>query len=153
MGLSWYFLISQDSKSQVVQQLVRQLVYATFISNNRALLHLGWKENLVKHQKVSKYYENDSGYQISLWTVLNFETKFAKRVFSVKNEKNEHYHWILHIRISLSSKFQLKLKSLIFWTKFSQKGRFQSKRAKLNIIIEFCILGSLGTKFQLRLTI
>ena len=30
-----------------------------FISNNRASLHLWWKENLEKHQKVSEYYEND----------------------------------------------------------------------------------------------
>ena len=28
-----------------------------FITNNRALFHFSWKENLVKHQKVSKYYE------------------------------------------------------------------------------------------------
>ena len=38
---------------------MRQLVYAMFISNNRPLLHLQWKENLVKHQKVSKNYETD----------------------------------------------------------------------------------------------
>ena len=30
-----------------------------FISNNRASFYLWWKENLVIHQKVSKYYEND----------------------------------------------------------------------------------------------
>ena len=30
-----------------------------FISNNRASFHFWGKENLVKHQKVSKYYEND----------------------------------------------------------------------------------------------
>ena len=30
-----------------------------FISNNRTLFHLWRKENLVKHQKVSKYYETD----------------------------------------------------------------------------------------------
>ena len=30
-----------------------------FISNNSSLFHLWRKENLVKHQKVSKYYEND----------------------------------------------------------------------------------------------
>ena len=41
------------------RQLVRQLVYITLISNNRASFHLWRKENLVKHQKVSKYYEND----------------------------------------------------------------------------------------------
>ena len=30
-----------------------------YLSNNCASFHLWWKENLVKHQKVSKYYEND----------------------------------------------------------------------------------------------
>ena len=30
-----------------------------FITNNHLLLHLCWKENLVKHQKVSKYYDHD----------------------------------------------------------------------------------------------
>ena len=39
--------------------LVMQLIYTTFISNNRALFHLWWKWNLVKHQRVSIYYEND----------------------------------------------------------------------------------------------
>ena len=29
-----------------------------FITNNRASFHLGRKENLVKHQKVSKYFDN-----------------------------------------------------------------------------------------------
>ena len=33
--------------------------YTMFISNNHALCRLWWKENLTKHQKVSKYYEND----------------------------------------------------------------------------------------------
>ena len=33
-----------------------------FISNNRPSFHLWGKENLVKHQKVSKYYENDCRY-------------------------------------------------------------------------------------------
>ena len=37
----------------------RQLVYNMFVSSNRASFHLWWKENLVKHQKVSKYYKND----------------------------------------------------------------------------------------------
>ena len=29
-----------------------------FINNNCASFHLWWMENLVKHQKVSEYYEN-----------------------------------------------------------------------------------------------
>ena len=38
---------------------MRQLVHTMFISNNRPLFHLWWNENLVKHPKVSKYYETD----------------------------------------------------------------------------------------------
>ena len=30
-----------------------------FINNNCASFHLQWRENLLKHQRVSKYYEND----------------------------------------------------------------------------------------------
>ena len=36
---------------------MRQLLYTMFISNNRALSHSWWKENLVKHQNVPIYYE------------------------------------------------------------------------------------------------
>ena len=36
-----------------------QIVYIMFITNSRALFQLWRKENLVKHQKVSKYYENE----------------------------------------------------------------------------------------------
>ena len=38
---------------------MRQLVCTMFVSNNRASFPLQWKENLVNHEKVSKYYEND----------------------------------------------------------------------------------------------
>ena len=38
---------------------MRQLVYTMFISNNCQSFHLWLYENLAKHQKVSKYYEND----------------------------------------------------------------------------------------------
>ena len=30
-----------------------------FIANNHALFHLKWNENLLNHQKISKYYEHD----------------------------------------------------------------------------------------------
>ena len=42
-------------RCQVLRHLVRQLLHTMCISNNRASIHLWWKENLVKHQKVSKY--------------------------------------------------------------------------------------------------
>ena len=38
---------------------MRQLVYTMFISNNCPSFHMWWKESLVKHQKVSKYYAID----------------------------------------------------------------------------------------------
>ena len=54
---------------------MRKLVYTMFISNNRASFHFYWKENLVNHQKVSKYHENvcrffecgNSHLRITLW--------------------------------------------------------------------------------------
>ena len=56
-----------------------------------------------------------------------------------ENGKSGHQHWILHIRISQGTEFQLKLKILRFWTKFAQKGYFLSKTEKVNTTIEFCI--------------
>ena len=47
--------------------------------------------------------------------------------------KSEHHHEILRIRISLGTKFQLKLTILIFLTKFVQKENFQSKMEKLHL--------------------
>ena len=38
---------------------MRQFVYTISISSNRTSFQLWLKENLVKHQRVSKYYEND----------------------------------------------------------------------------------------------
>ena len=45
---------------------MRQLVYTVLISNNRVSFDLWGKENLVKLQKVSKYYENDCSLQFNL---------------------------------------------------------------------------------------
>ena len=53
------FVLSGSLGTRRFWQLVRQLIYTMFISNNRASLHLWWKENLVKHQKLSKYFEID----------------------------------------------------------------------------------------------
>ena len=38
---------------------MRQLIIIMFITNSRASFNLWWKENLVKHQKVSKYCDHD----------------------------------------------------------------------------------------------
>ena len=76
-------------------------------------------------------YSNQSRYQLQLkLTILIFWNKFAqKRCFRSKTKKSEHHHWILHIRVSLRTKFQLKLTILIFLlTKFDQKESFRSKK-------------------------
>ena len=89
------------------------------------------------HFAYSNYFE----YQISLYT-NNFEFRdqiCPKRAFSVKNEKSEYHHWILHILNSLGTKFHFKQTILNFETKFAQKVYFRSKMKKVNNTIEFCI--------------
>ena len=70
------------------KELEKQItLYTMFISNNRASFHLWWKENLVKHQKVSKYYEMIVNYCLSKENV-----KVEMRIsddHSVANTKGE----------------------------------------------------------------
>ena len=86
---------------------------------------------------------------------MTFWTKFAsKGYFQSKAKKNKHYDWVLDIRISLGTKFQVKLIILTFWTKFAPKGYFQLKTKKSeqhHWILHIQI--SLGIKFHLRLII
>ena len=73
------------------------------------------------------------------WKFWFFGPHLTKKGISNRKQKSEHHHWILHIWISLSTKFHFKLTVLIFWTKFALKGYFQSKMEEVNIAIEFCI--------------
>ena len=60
-------------------------VHTIFISKHCASFHLWGKENLVKHQKVSKYYENDCE---CIFKCEKIKMKFAKntkkRIFKQK---------------------------------------------------------------------
>ena len=56
-----------------------QLLYAVFISNNCASLHFWWKKNLVKYQKVSKYFENDRLQKFLMLFMYLLIYKFAKK--------------------------------------------------------------------------
>ena len=64
---------------------------------------------------------------------------YPKKEVSDLKQKSEHRHWTLHIRISLGTKFHLKLRIMIFSTKFPQKGCFPSRIEKVNTTIEFRI--------------
>ena len=80
--LSWYSIICEDRNSEVVQQLVRQLVYTMSIGYNCASFHLWWQENLVKHKKGSKYYENAVLENFALLLMSFLITKSIKKVIN-----------------------------------------------------------------------
>ena len=82
------------------------------------------------------------------WQLWVFGTNLPKKVILGQKKKKrkkektknpEHYHWVLHIRISLGSKIQLKLLSLFFSAKFAQNKHFESQTEKVNIAIELQI--------------
>ena len=50
-----------------------------------------------------------------------------KKVFLVWSRKSEHHDWILHIQISLDTKFQLKLTILIFGPNLPKNGYLRPK--------------------------
>ena len=85
-------------------------------------------------------HSNYSRFQISA-LINNFDflkKNYQKRTPPFKNRKSEHHHWILHIWVRLSTKFQLKMTIFNFWTKLAQKRYFQYKIDAANITIEFC---------------
>ena len=59
--------------SYVVWQLLRELVYITFISNSHATIRLCWKEILVKHRKVSIFFFFFLTFIMSLLTAFIFK--------------------------------------------------------------------------------
>ena len=78
---------------------------------------------------------------------------WTKNGISGQKWKSKHHDWILHIQISLGTKFHFKQTIWNFGTKFVSKGHFSLKTEKVNITIQLHIQISLGTKIQLKLTI
>ena len=79
---------------------MRQLVYTIFISNNCTSFHLWWKKKLVKHRKISKYYEIDCR---SL-KLLHLETKPLSSILFSKVSSNP---WISYFAWKFFSFAQL----------------------------------------------
>ena len=76
---------------------MRQNVYAMFISDNHALLHFWCKENLVKHQKVSKYYLNDCSYK-SLYVDVDCNGKISfQQLTNVTKNSILDVAWVLDL--------------------------------------------------------
>ena len=73
-----------------------ELVYTMFINNNRTSFHLWWKRNLVKDQKVSKYYENNCRFN-GVYYRDNLPDKIkagAKDVINLDEHSDIETHWI-----------------------------------------------------------
>ena len=82
---------------------------------------------IILHIQISLVWNFSSNLQFRF-----FGPDLPRKVFPVKNWKRERHHWILHIQISLETKFRLKLTILIFLTRFAHKGFFWSKIEKVN---------------------
>ena len=95
------------------------------------------------HSACSNYWIPNSPYKknFEFWDQIS-----PKKVLSVKNEKSVHYHWTLHIRNSLGTKFQLKLTTLSFWKKLPKKSISRQKNVHHLWILH--IRNSLGAKFH-----
>ena len=60
---------------------MRRLVHTMFITNNHASFHLWWKQNLVKYQKILKYYVHYCRCKIcDLWVKFSFKMQFEEYI-------------------------------------------------------------------------
>ena len=117
--------ISQGTKFQIKLTI---LIFWTKFTQKEYLVKIGKKQLM------------NSAYFEFLVPNFSFKDKLCpKRVVPVKNRKSEQHHQILHIQISLGTKFHLKLTILIFWTKFAQKGISNLNQKKMNTTIKSCI--------------
>ena len=99
---------------------------------------------MVCNYKISRYWEKEPFRIFELVSIPNislniqfwfFGLSLPKRGNSSQKRKSEHHQWILHIRISIGTKFKLKLIIWIFLTKFVQKGNFRSKTEKSHLCV------------------
>ena len=88
------------------------------------------------------------------WKFWFFGPHLTKKGISNCKHKSEHHLWILHIWISLSTKFYVKLTVLIFLDQIFPKRLFPVERGRSEHHHEILhIRISLGAKFQPKLTI
>ena len=98
----------------------------------------------------NKYLQNFSlNWQFWLFGPVLPQTDIASQ-----KRKSDHQHWTINIRISLDTKFQLKLIIVISWTNVAPKKVFPIENEKVTSITEFCIFRIwLPANFQLKLII
>ena len=103
--LEIFMIFANFLRSSVAQQLVNQLLYTMFITNNYDSFHLCWKQSLVKYQKFSKYYVHDCLHFFCLLFT------FIKTTIIVKKQFYFGCNW-LYLSKKLSAP---NLKDLRYW--------------------------------------
>ena len=102
-----------------------------FISNNRASFHLWWKENLVKHQKVSKYYENDCTY-FNIGFDNETGSSYSRIIFWAMNISRIYTKlWKELEKFNLYQSWQFRL--ICKCLNFTEKRKKSSQRKKLKL--------------------
>ena len=130
---------------------MRQLVYTMFISNNHKSFHFWWEENLVKHQKVTKYYKNDCLKKfLSLFMSIS-TAQVVKNVSVKRSEKQLPRKGKFRTFLQLNcSNFSLKLVKSLIVTKIVREIKFQEVWGELEA--KKCFQKQSFTKY-LRLTL
>ena len=126
---------------------MRQLVYTMFVANHNASFHFWWKENLVKYQKVSKYYahgclQNFLLLFFFLWTALLV--------------KNSHFFYFIFLRNVLAQTLALFCNLVVLIlscncvnslrVKIVQKNKFEGAWGELEA--KDCFLRQSWTKYM-----
>ena len=142
-----YFQSKSEKINTTIELCILKSVYIPDFSLNWQFWFSG--PNLPKKSISGQNWKRWTTYEFWIFEISKYQTsvsriKFASKGYSQskKWKVNSTHHWILHIQISLGTKFQLKLIILIFSTKFAQNGYFQSKSEKMNTAIKFCIFKS-----------
>ena len=109
------------------------LVYTMFISNNRSSFHLWWKENLVKHRKVSKYYETN-------FRSENCVISDSNRAITFAVTDTKLYVPVPTLSIQDYTKWLQQLKSgfkrTINWNKYQSKIAIENHNQYLDYLID-----------------
>ena len=110
---------------------MRKFVYTMFVSNNRASFPLWWKENLLKHQKVSKYFEsgcssydvNKNSPEVPLDTLQKILHKLGEPIFEddfLFNVICKNLLQMTHACVNLSVFSEVFLFHEIMWTRYQK---------------------------------
>ena len=110
-----------------------QLIYTMFISNNQALFHLWWKQNLVKHKKISKCYQNDFRTLVHIIIGQTNKDTMARTWTTVLYWHKYFLAWDFH---HTKNSYMIFISFLItLFLENSQQSAFASSRASLHVIV------------------